>query len=201
MRGGGGAGRGPPCGGVRESWWRARRAFGCFGTGGEVFPNSLPGFSPRASRPPRVKFFSLEVALVCGFLDRQSPPSQRETGRRRSPGLLWLAPEQPRSLEVPMSSQGANVLEANHLYWDTEESVASIADQLDLSRRALYEALQPLAAGVSCSTCGAELTFENRSARKLGTAACSACGARWSVQGSRRRRRGRRSRSSPGRRG
>jgi hypothetical protein len=76
-----------------------------------------------------------------------------------------------------MSARDPDVAEANRLYWETEASVASIADQLDVSRRALYDAVQPLSAGEVCTSCGAQLTFENRSARKLGVAVCPACGA------------------------
>jgi hypothetical protein len=67
--------------------------------------------------------------------------------------------------------------EANRLYWETDESVAEIADQLDLSRRALYGAVRPLSSGASCTRCGGELQYENRSARKAGQAACTGCGA------------------------
>jgi hypothetical protein len=75
-----------------------------------------------------------------------------------------------------MSAQEPDVVEANRLYWETEDSVASIADRLDVSRRALYDAVQPLGAGVVCPSCGAQLSFENRSARKLGAAICRTCG-------------------------
>jgi hypothetical protein len=36
--------------------------------------------------------------------------------------------------------------------------------------------VQPLGAGVVCPSCGAQLSFENRSARKLGAAICRTCG-------------------------
>jgi hypothetical protein len=76
-----------------------------------------------------------------------------------------------------MSTHEPDVVEANRLYWETEESVASIADRLDVSRRALYDAVQPLSTGVTCSACGGQLAFENRSSRKLGVALCPSCGA------------------------
>jgi hypothetical protein len=69
------------------------------------------------------------------------------------------------------------VAEANRLYWDSETPIAEIADRLDLSRRALYEAVQPVSAGVRCSRCGGEMQYGNRSARKAGYAACLTCGA------------------------
>jgi hypothetical protein len=67
------------------------------------------------------------------------------------------------------------VEEANRLYWDEETSVAEIADRLDLSRRALYDALRPIPAGVACDRCGAELEFANRSSRRARMGACPAC--------------------------
>jgi hypothetical protein len=65
--------------------------------------------------------------------------------------------------------------EANRLYWETEDSVAEIAERLEISRRALYDAVEPLPTGVPCPTCGGPLTFENRSARTAGDASCAVC--------------------------
>lgn len=80
-----------------------------------------------------------------------------------------------------MSAHEPDVVEANRLYWETDDSVASIADRLDVSRRALYDAVQPLDAGTGCLACGDRLRFENRSGRKLGTAICPSCGAEQQV--------------------
>lgn len=76
-----------------------------------------------------------------------------------------------------MSNSEPDIVEANRLYWDTDESVANIADRLDVSRRALYDAVHPLETGASCAACGGRLAFENRSSRKMGVAACPECGA------------------------
>jgi hypothetical protein len=76
----------------------------------------------------------------------------------------------------PMMADDQGTAEANRLYWDTDASVAEIAEQLDLSRRALYGAVRPLPTGVSCALCGGELQYENRSARKSGQATCLECG-------------------------
>lgn len=65
--------------------------------------------------------------------------------------------------------------EANRLYWDTEESVGEIAERLDISRRALYDVIEPRATGEPCPTCGGPLAFENRSARTAGDATCAIC--------------------------
>lgn len=86
-----------------------------------------------------------------------------------------------------MSNPEPDIAEANRLYWDTEESVANIADRLDVSRRALYEAVHPLDTGATCASCGGHLTFENRSSRKLGAAVCPACGAEEQVEPGRAR--------------
>jgi hypothetical protein len=67
--------------------------------------------------------------------------------------------------------------EANRLYWESDTSVAEIAEQLDISRRALYSAVEPLSAGRPCPSCGGELVFENRSSRATDHATCAACGA------------------------
>jgi hypothetical protein len=71
----------------------------------------------------------------------------------------------------------AAAVEANRLYWETEDSVAEIADRLDLSRRALYDAIEPVPTGLPCPTCGGPLSFENRSARTAGNPTCPVCAA------------------------
>jgi hypothetical protein len=71
--------------------------------------------------------------------------------------------------------------EVNRLYWETEESVADISNRLGVSRRALYEQIEPMPAGAECTTCGAELYFSNRSAKLGGVARCLMCGAESSL--------------------
>jgi hypothetical protein len=66
--------------------------------------------------------------------------------------------------------------EANRLYWDSDDSVAEISNRLGVSRRALYEVIEPLASGADCPDCGAELYYGNRSAKASGLARCLACG-------------------------
>lgn len=65
--------------------------------------------------------------------------------------------------------------EANRLYWETDESVAGIAERLELSRRALYDAVQPLPAGRDCPDCRRMMVYENRSARNSDNAICISC--------------------------
>ncbi len=67
-------------------------------------------------------------------------------------------------------------LEANRLYWETDSSVGDIAESLGLSRRALYELLDPIVADGPCPGCGEALLFANRLARAAGDAICPGCG-------------------------
>jgi hypothetical protein len=75
-----------------------------------------------------------------------------------------------------MATEDPLIAEANRLYWESDLSVGTIAQQLGLSRRALYGALQPEASGVSCPDCGTEMGFANRSAQLAGEAQCPGCG-------------------------
>lgn len=75
-----------------------------------------------------------------------------------------------------MVSANEATTEANRLYWETELSVADIAEQLELSRRALYDAIVPLVvADLVCEICGGGMVYENRSARAAGRAICLRC--------------------------
>ena len=65
--------------------------------------------------------------------------------------------------------------EANRLYWQTDASVALIAERLGLSRRALYDLLEVAPAEPACPECGGALTFANRLARSTGAAYCATC--------------------------
>ena len=66
--------------------------------------------------------------------------------------------------------------QANRLYWESEASVNEIADRLDLSKGALYQMIEPLAAEVDCPDCGAMLEYPNRTALDRGLMQCSTCG-------------------------
>jgi hypothetical protein len=66
--------------------------------------------------------------------------------------------------------------ELNRLYWETDASVADIGDRLDISRRALYEGIEPRPAGVPCSECGSPLVYRNRTALDNREAECLDCG-------------------------
>jgi hypothetical protein len=66
---------------------------------------------------------------------------------------------------------------ARELYWDSARSVNSIAEDLGLSKGALYELIQPLEAGTLCPECGSELVFATRTARDRSEATCPFCGS------------------------
>jgi hypothetical protein len=70
---------------------------------------------------------------------------------------------------------------ANQLYWGSDGSVNQIADELDLSKGALYGLIRPLPAGLACPTCQEEVVYPNRTARDRGLYDCPACG--WSGPG------------------
>ncbi|HEX6559329.1 MAG TPA: hypothetical protein VF021_07695 [Longimicrobiales bacterium] len=75
-----------------------------------------------------------------------------------------------------MEEKTAVATEVNRLYWETEQSVAEISNQLGVSRRALYEVIEPMPSGMQCSRCRAELYYSNRSAKAAGVARCLICG-------------------------
>jgi len=64
---------------------------------------------------------------------------------------------------------------ANELYWGSERSVNQIADDLDLSKGALYAMIEPLATGVGCPLCGSEVVYPNRTAKERDRLACPTC--------------------------
>lgn len=64
---------------------------------------------------------------------------------------------------------------ANELYWGSDTSVNQIAEDLDLSKGALYGMIRPLRSGLGCPDCGNEAVFANRTARERGMLACPTC--------------------------
>ncbi len=64
---------------------------------------------------------------------------------------------------------------ANELYWTSDESVNQIAEDLELSKGALYGLVVPRPAGLGCPRCGAEMEYPNRTARERGHLTCPAC--------------------------
>lgn len=64
----------------------------------------------------------------------------------------------------------------NALYWESDASVAAIADRLGISRRALYDNIDPRPAGARCPACGGELQYRNRTAAERLEPECAQCG-------------------------
>ena len=73
--------------------------------------------------------------------------------------------------------QSDRAAEANRMYWEGNLSVAAIAEELEISRRALYDAVIPTDAGAECPQCGGPLQYVNRSSRAALAATCAQCGA------------------------
>lgn len=73
-------------------------------------------------------------------------------------------------------AEDATRAEVNRLYWESDRSVGDIADDLGVSRRSLYERIDPLPAGRPCPDCGAPLGYRNRTAAENLEAECAACG-------------------------
>lgn len=73
--------------------------------------------------------------------------------------------------------------ELNRLYWDSDASISEIADRLDISRRALYDGIEPLPAETACPECGGELAFRNRTALENREAECPECGHETRIEG------------------
>jgi hypothetical protein len=64
---------------------------------------------------------------------------------------------------------------ANELYWQSDRSVNQIADEMELSKGMLYGMIRPLAAGLPCPRCSADMEFANRTARERGLITCPSC--------------------------
>ena len=70
---------------------------------------------------------------------------------------------------------GRALARAHELYWESDESVNQIAEQLDLSKSSLYNLIAPLSSGLPCPRCSADMEYRNRTARDKGFLTCSAC--------------------------
>lgn len=64
---------------------------------------------------------------------------------------------------------------ANELYWGSDRSVNQIAEELDLSKGALYGMIRPLPAAFACPRCGAEVVHPNRTAQERELVTCPEC--------------------------
>ena len=68
------------------------------------------------------------------------------------------------------------VAAANELYWGSGQSVNKIAENLELSKSALYDMICPQPLGLSCPLCAAEVASSNRTAKDKRVATCAECG-------------------------
>lgn len=64
---------------------------------------------------------------------------------------------------------------ANELYWGSDRSVNQIAEDLELSKGALYGIIEPTASGLGCPLCGDEVVYANRTAKEKGMLDCPTC--------------------------
>src|SRR5690606_37190898 len=64
---------------------------------------------------------------------------------------------------------GALDTRLNHLYWSTDRTVEQILNELSLARSALYASIEPVPAGMACSSCGEVVVFTNRTNRASGS--------------------------------
>jgi len=67
------------------------------------------------------------------------------------------------------------VQRANDLYWHSDRSVNQIAEDLDLSKGALYGILEPEPVGLGCPLCGDEVGWANRTAKDRESLTCPTC--------------------------
>ena len=79
-----------------------------------------------------------------------------------------------RHMDISTETRAA-ALAANELYWGSAKSVNQIAEELDLSKGALYGLIRPLPSGFGCPLCGDEVMSPNRTAREKGILGCSSC--------------------------
>ena len=77
--------------------------------------------------------------------------------------------DEDRELLLDMSER------ATLLYWNSDRSVNSIAEDLGLSKGRLYELIQPLKSGDQCDICRSDLVFDNRTSRDRSEALCPSC--------------------------
>lgn len=66
--------------------------------------------------------------------------------------------------------------QANDLYWGSDASVNRLAEELDLSKGALYDIIRPFPAGIPCPNGDGEMGYPNRTARDRGFVTCGVCG-------------------------
>src|SRR5690606_33629189 len=102
----------------------------------------------------------LESSRAAGRVaERPSAGSDARLGRRAGRGYVQPRPHHGQAEETQDPMQpSARMLEAddraNELYWGSNRSVNQIAEDLDLSKGALYGMIRPLPAAMGCPACG-----------------------------------------------
>ena len=61
---------------------------------------------------------------------------------------------------------------ANELYWSGGMTVDDIVEELGISRTALYSAIEPAPAGLTCADCRVRMVHTNRTMRERGMDRC-----------------------------
>ena len=74
-----------------------------------------------------------------------------------------------------MNPESQDVQKANRLYWESGRSVNQIAEDLGLSKGALYEMISPLASEFGCPLCESPMHYAHRTAHDKGVLTCSGC--------------------------
>ncbi len=68
------------------------------------------------------------------------------------------------------------------MYWSTDAPVRAIAEEVGMSRSAVYGAIEPLGTGVRSPEGDADLVFTNRTNREQGLGTCPITGAEVSLE-------------------
>lgn len=64
---------------------------------------------------------------------------------------------------------------ANQLYWTSDKSVNQIAEELELSKGALYGIIAPEPTEFACPLCGGHVGYPNRTAKERDLVDCPSC--------------------------
>ena len=83
---------------------------------------------------------------------------------------------------APTQTEQPSADQINDRYWNSDQTVDRLVEEMESSRSALYAALRPVPAGVSCDRCGERMVFTNRTNRANETATCRNCGNEGSLQ-------------------
>lgn len=83
---------------------------------------------------------------------------------------------------APTQTEQPSADQINDRYWNGDQTVDRLVEEMEISRSALYASLRPVPAGVSCDRCGERMVFSNRTNRSNELATCRSCGNEGSLQ-------------------